>query len=185
MYVGMDHLEAVVEIKNIIDKNFIKRIKPFIDKRAIKSLPVISGEDKSVRNVKGYHIGFKNPTDVFYWNYIKLEIQRLYPYYKMKFPRMESLKINQIDLLKYSPGGKYELHTDNHTFTPRILSVIMNLNDDYTGGDLIFGDQQNKEIKRLKLTEGSIVFFPSNFLYPHSIQPITKGKRYSIVAWLQ
>ncbi len=48
MYVGMDHLEAVVEIKNIIDKNFIKRIKPFIDKRAIKSLPVISGEDKSV-----------------------------------------------------------------------------------------------------------------------------------------
>jgi predicted 2-oxoglutarate/Fe(II)-dependent dioxygenase YbiX len=61
----------------------------------------------------------------------------------------------------------------------------MNLNDEYTGGDLIFGDQKNQEIKRLKLEEGSIVFFPSNFLYPHSIQPITKGKRYSIVAWLQ
>ena len=62
----MDHLEAVVEIKNIIDKSFIKRIKSFIDKRATESLSVISGEDKSVRNVKGYHIGFKNPTDVFY-----------------------------------------------------------------------------------------------------------------------
>ena len=176
----MDHLEAVVEVKKIISKSFIEKMKPFIEHRAKETLSILSGEDKSVRNVKGYHLGFKNPTDTFYWNYIKLEIQRLYPYYKM-----ESMKINQIDLLKYSPGGKYELHTDNHTFTPRILSVIMNLNDEYTGGDLIFGDQKNQEIKRLKLEEGSIVFFPSNFLYPHSIQPITKGKRYSIVAWLQ
>jgi predicted 2-oxoglutarate/Fe(II)-dependent dioxygenase YbiX len=60
----------------------------------------------------------------------------------------------------------------------------MNLNDEYTGGELIFSDQKNKEIKKFKLQEGSIVFFPSNFLYPHGIQPITKGKRYSIVAWL-
>ena len=42
-----------------------------------------------------------------------------------------------------------------------------------------------EEIKRLKLSAGSIVFFPSNFMYPHSIEPITKGTRYSIVAWLQ
>jgi predicted 2-oxoglutarate/Fe(II)-dependent dioxygenase YbiX len=43
----------------------------------------------------------------------------------------------------------------------------------------------NFEIKRLKLDKGSIVFFPSNFMYPHMIEPITKGTRYSIVAWLQ
>jgi len=41
------------------------------------------------------------------------------------------------------------------------------------------------EVKRLKLSKGSIVFFPSNFMYPHSIEPITKGTRYSIVAWLE
>ena len=61
----------------------------------------------------------------------------------------------------------------------------MNLNDEYEGGDLVFRDQKNLEIKRLKLTAGSIIFFPSNFMYPHSIEPITKGTRYSIVAWLQ
>ena len=61
----------------------------------------------------------------------------------------------------------------------------MNLNDDYEGGDLIFTDQKDNEIKRCQLGKGSIVFFPSNFMYPHGIQPITKKTRYSIVAWLQ
>ena len=59
------------------------------------------------------------------------------------FPVMK----NQIDLLKYSPGGKYTMHIDHGTYTPRTLSIIMNLNDQYTGGELIFGDQKNKEIK--------------------------------------
>lgn len=98
---------------------------------------------------------------------------------------MRTSKIAQIDLLKYNVGGKYEVHTDHFTTLPRALSVIINLNDDYEGGNLIFTDQQDKEIKKYKLGKGSIVFFPSNFLYPHSITPITKGKRYSIVAWLQ
>jgi len=59
------------------------------------------------------------------------------------------------------------------------------LNDDYEGGDLVFAYQYlNKEMKRVSLKKGSICFFPSNFLYPHMIEPITKGTRYSIVAWL-
>ena len=96
-----------------------------------------------------------------------------------------SSKMNQIDFLRYTPGGKYEIHTDHYTTSTRALSIIINLNDDYEGGDLIFTDQHKKEIKRCKLGKGSIVFFPSNFMYPHSIQPITEGTRYSLVAWLQ
>ena len=181
----MDHLEAIVEIKNIISPDFIDKIIPLIDRKAKKKLAVLYGVDKSRRNVKGYHLTFDTPTDLFYWNYIKSEIERIYTFYKAKFPKMMSSKINQIDLLKYSVGGKYETHTDHFTTSIRALSIIINLNDDYEGGDLIFTDQSEKEIKRLKLGKGSIVFFPSNFMYPHSIQPITKGTRYSIVAWLQ
>lgn len=61
----------------------------------------------------------------------------------------------------------------------------MNLNNTYKGGDLIFTDQREKEVKKFKLETGSTVFFPSNFMYPHGIKPITEGTRYSIVAWLQ
>ena len=181
----MNHLEAIVEIKNIINPEFIKKIIPLIKSKSKTYLKVNSGINKKIRNVKGYQLNFETPTNIFYWNYIKQEIERLYSYYKIKFPKMSSYKINQIDLLKYSAGGKYEVHTDHYTNSPRHLSIIMNLNNNYEGGDLIFTTQNEEEIKRLKLSAGSIVFFPSNFMYPHSIEPITKGKRYSIVAWLQ
>ena len=181
----MDHTEAIVEIKNVIRPDFIKRIIPLINKKAKKKLGIETGLDTKERNVKGYHLNSTTPTNLFYWNYIKKEIERLYIFYKGKFPKMQSLKINQIDLLKYPCGGKYEIHTDHFTTANRVLSVIMNLNDDYEGGDLIFFDQKDKEVKKIKLDIGSIVFFPSNFMYSHCIQPITKGTRYSIVAWLQ
>jgi len=181
----MDHLEAIVEIKNVISNEFIDKIISLTNHKAKVNLKVMGGLDKDMRNVKGHHLTFNTPTDIFYWNYIKKEIERLYFFYKSKFPKMTSSKINQIDLLKYNPGDKYEVHTDHFTTSIRHLSIIINLNDEYEGGDLIFTDQKEKEIKRLKLGKGSIVFFPSNFMYPHSIQPITKGTRYSIVSWLQ
>jgi len=181
----MDHLEAIVELKNIVSPDFIDKMIPLINHKAIKNLKIASGLDTNIRSVKGYLLNSETPTNIFYWNYVKKEIERLYTFYKAKFPKMKSNKINQIDLLKYSVGGKYEVHTDHFTTCPRHLSIIINLNDDYEGGDLIFTDQKEKEIKRLKLGKGSIVFFPSNFMYPHGIQPITKGTRYSIVAWLK
>ena len=182
----MDHLEAIAEIKSVINPDIIEKAISLIDAKAVENLSVRGNViNKNIRNVKGYSLNFETPTNLFYWNYIKGEIERLYIYYKSKFPKMTNDKINQIDLLKYSPGGKYEIHTDYFTNAPRHLSIIMNLNDDYEGGDLIFTDQGEQEVKRLKLSKGSIVFFPSNFMYPHSIQPITKGTRYSIVAWLQ
>ena len=155
----MDHTEYIVEIKKVIDPWFIKKIISFIDHKATKNLSVKGGLDTNIRNVKGYSLNLDTPTNNFYWNFIKAEINRLYVFYKAKFPLMMSEKINQIDILKYSPGGKYEIHTDHYTTNPRHLSI--------------------------NLGKGSIIFFPSNFIYPHGITPIKKGTRYSIVAWLQ
>ena len=72
---------------------------------------------------------------------------------------MRSAVIDQMDLLKYSVGGKFETHTDHNPNCPRHLSIIINLNDNYEGGDLVFTDQQLKEIKRIKLGKGSVIFF--------------------------
>jgi|TARA_R100001530_G_scaffold28028_1_gene22276 hypothetical protein len=181
----MEITEAIVELKNIIDPSFCERIIPLIDKKATKHLTVRGGLDTNIRRVKGYSLDFTTPTNLFYWNFVKQEINRLYFHYKYKFPLMMSNKINQIDLLKYKRGGNYQVHTDHFTTSPRVLSIIMNLNSDYEGGDLVFTDQKEKEIKRCKLEKGSMLFFPSNFLFPHTVKPITKGTRYNIVAWLQ
>tara|TARA_R100001163_G_scaffold18792_1_gene16591 strand:+ start:756 stop:1304 length:549 start_codon:yes stop_codon:yes gene_type:complete len=182
----MDHTEAIVEIKNIVNPYFTKMLISFMEDRCKEPLLIGTGAvDKDIRNVLGYELNFKNPTNHFYWNYVKRQIQVHYPYYAVKFPRNQSRKMEQIDLLKYTKGGKYTTHIDHDVTTPRTISVIVNLNEDYEGGDLVFTDQQGKEVKRFKLKERSIIFFPSNFMYPHMIEPITKGTRYSIVAWLQ
>jgi predicted 2-oxoglutarate/Fe(II)-dependent dioxygenase YbiX len=181
----MDHTESIVKLDKILNIKFIEKIIPFIKHRAVKNLETRFGIIKNIRNVKGYHLNFDSPTNIFYWNYIKQELERVYKFYKIKFPLMTSSMINQIDLLKYSKGGNYKVHTDHFTTAPRHLSIIMNLNNEYKGGDLVFTDQKLNEIKRFKLDKGSVVLFPSNFLYPHTIEPITKGTRYSIVSWLQ
>ena len=59
-----------------------------------------------------------------------------------------------------------------------ILSILAILNDDYVGGELIFW--QDTEIK---VSTGDILVFPSNFLYPHRVEAITKGTRFSAVSW--
>ena len=60
-----------------------------------------------------------------------------------------------------------------------ILSIIGILNDDYEGGELIMFED-----KKIDTKKGDILIFPSNFLYPHEITPVTKGVRYSYVSWV-
>ena len=58
------------------------------------------------------------------------------------------------------------------------LTVLGGLNDDYEGGELMmFGDQ------RVHLPAGSVIVFPSNFMYPHEVKPVKSGVRYSYVSW--
>jgi len=59
-----------------------------------------------------------------------------------------------------------------------VLSIIINFNDDYEGGDLIFWDNY-----KVDLGEGDVVIFPSLFLFPHRVEEVTKNMRYSGVAW--
>lgn len=89
----MDHLEAIVEIKNTVSEEFINRIIPLANHKAKKHLTVMSGLDKDIRNVKGYHLTLDTPTDIFYWNLIKFEIERIYTFIKQNFLKWKALKL--------------------------------------------------------------------------------------------
>jgi len=92
---------------------------------------------------------------------------------------------NQVvfQFLKYTDKmkGHYEAHTDNSFTNPRNTTVIISLSDpsEYEGGELQI---QNSE-KLLKLKKGSGVIFPSNFMFPHKVYPVTKGERRVLVIW--
>lgn len=60
-----------------------------------------------------------------------------------------------------------------------ILTILGSLNNDYEGGELIMWENDVVELKA-----GQIMIFPSNFLYPHEIKPVTKGIRHSFVSWV-
>lgn len=83
-----------------------------------------------------------------------------------------------VHLLKYGVNGFLPAHQD-HGVSSRVLSTVMYLNDDYEGGEIEF---VNSNVK-IKPPAGSIIFFPSNFLYIHEVHPITSGFRYSLPHW--
>lgn len=83
-----------------------------------------------------------------------------------------------IHLLKYGAGGFLPAHQD-HGISSRVLSTVMYLNDDYEGGEIEF---VNSNVK-IKPPAGSVIFFPSNFLYVHEVHPIVSGFRYSLPHW--
>ena len=84
------------------------------------------------------------------------------------------------DLLRYNKGGYYKQHTDSFNSQMRTLSMSINLNDDYVGGNMAFFD---REIQ-IRGGAGSVIIFPSNFMYPHEITEVEEGTRYSIVTWM-
>jgi predicted 2-oxoglutarate/Fe(II)-dependent dioxygenase YbiX len=100
--------------------------------------------------------------------------------YVTKFPLCSISHDSGYELLRYKKGYFYKLHIDKiASANDRTLSCIIALNDDYNGGEIAFFYKK----KIIKLKRGSVLIFPSNFIYPHEVLPITSGERYSIVTW--
>jgi predicted 2-oxoglutarate/Fe(II)-dependent dioxygenase YbiX len=93
---------------------------------------------------------------------------------------------SKIRFNKYSKNNEMRTHCDHITtlFDGQIrgvpvLSIVGVLNDNYEGGDFLMWETEKIEMKT-----GSVIVFPSNFLYPHQVTPIVKGIRYSYVSWV-
>ena len=87
---------------------------------------------------------------------------------------------------KYDVDTVMRIHCDhiNTLFDGQIkgvptLTVLGGLNDDYEGGEFMMW--QDTEIK---IPAGSVLVFPSNFLYPHEVMKVTRGVRHSYVSWV-
>ncbi len=99
--------------------------------------------------------------------------------YKEKFPDANVDIDTGYDLLRYKEGQFYIQHTDSFKLQQRAISCSFSLNDDYEGGEFAFFD---REIV-IKTKKGDAILFPSNFMYPHEVMPVTSGTRYSIITW--
>jgi PKHD-type hydroxylase len=94
-------------------------------------------------------------------------------------------RLSRMQLAEYPVGGHYVWHSDisSGAFSRRKLSITVQLSnpDDYNGGDLEFSSGR-KNAKQDLRKQGLAVIFPS-FL-EHRVTTVTKGSRWSIVAWI-
>jgi PKHD-type hydroxylase len=82
-----------------------------------------------------------------------------------------------------SDRGFYNWHTDFAPIRPlRKLSISIQLSrgEDYEGGDLEL--MYGVEPQKLDRTRGAFIVFPSFML--HRVTPVTRGTRWSLVAWI-
>ena len=87
-------------------------------------------------------------------------------------------------VLKYGGGAEYHAHHDHFRSNARSISLVAFLNDDFTGGNLVFP----RFDVNIQPKAGSVIIFPSNFPYLHIAEPVGEKDntvKYSLVSWFQ
>ena len=122
-----------------------------------------------------------------YWVDLLNTTKKVVKLYKEKHPYMKYYNPNRTTdfrLNKYGKGGFMAEHADNihHSHNQQYgypsTSLLYFLNDEYKGGEIVIADTV------YKTKRNSAIMFPSNFMFPHYVNKITKGTRYSIVTWI-
>ena len=190
-------LSYILIRSNIINETGLREIRHHIETSQKTDLSVFDPQksnetgtkqwrvDKNVRDTQHVEMGSLFPKIVDLFKDTVREI--INPFYGVQISESEVPQI-----LSYSVGGHYCPHIDGESLwqtpdgeliwkksTDRDLSIVFYLNDDFEGGDFIFPEHHI----RVRPEPGMMVCFPSNHHYMHGVEPVTRGKRYSIVCW--
>ena len=96
-----------------------------------------------------------------------------------------------IQATKYDVGQEYGWHVDaadsrdpgeDLEALPRKLSMTLVLDTEFEGGELEIYSPIDQKIIPIPMKAGSYCVFPSWVV--HRVKPVTKGTRYSLVAWM-
>jgi PKHD-type hydroxylase len=190
-----------------IDKKTCNKIKA-LGKDTFRSAEVdrqrkIEEEDRKTGIEQKYTVDKEKRISDVSWTVDQWVIDLLWPY------MMEANKsagwgfdiqaVEDMQITRYKAGMFYDWHRDGradclstydnpdnkflHGYG-RKLSMTILLNDNYEGGDFQFctyGEEKNKVHTPEFNSTGSIIVFPS--FMEHRVLPVTKGTRYSLVAW--
>lgn len=185
--------------QNLID--YVKRYDNFIDEETIEGvLEEIKNaqwqEHQFYQSQTGEMISYDHELDIAYsegpyaqklnkrlWFAIEKYILKDFKYFNAWFGSWNGYSYVRFN--KYDPTTQMKLHCDHiHSLFDGqikgvpVLTILGALNDDYEGGEfLMFGDQ------KVEMPTGSVLVFPSNFMYPHEVKPVKSGVRYSYVSW--
>jgi predicted 2-oxoglutarate/Fe(II)-dependent dioxygenase YbiX len=85
---------------------------------------------------------------------------------------------------KYEKGEYYNWHVDSIDdgyMAKRYCSIVIQLNNSYTGGELQMQKNEDDDIITFECGKGNLFVFLSNIR--HRVNTVTGGTRYSLVSW--
>jgi hypothetical protein len=145
-------------------------------------------KELNIRNTQQIFLGKYSTslTNVHWYNYLFANFKTAVNVYKRELNILD-LPINfskfDIGVLKYPINGKYEYHVDHASAVPRSISMLLLCNNDYEGGELCFRNPDGSDEIMIEVNANKCIIWPSNFLYPHCVKPVTKGIKYSVICW--
>ena len=172
--------------QNIVSDNLCDKIIDYSDnQKPLQPSTYSTSSGKSDRSKERVKMddGWFRKGEKFYDD-IRKSFQEVIRRYQEKHPDFVCQRHTDFRLNKYSYGGFMSRHVDNihHSHGQEYgnpqASALLFLNDDYEGGHFHISGL------RYETKKGSAIIFPSNFMFPHEVNLITKGTRYSIVTWL-
>ena len=178
-------LDYIEYYPNVVDSKLCDTIINHFDKNAKWETSTFSTHNKNLGtskvNMQEYWITNKDT----YAEHLRTAFVKSISSYTQTHDKIVPEKFTNFRINRYSTGGFMKNHIDNihHSHGqkqgyPHLTSLIF-LNDDYEGGDFVLcGDKWIEKI------QGSAIVFPSNFMFPHEVKPVTKGKRHSIMTWI-
>ena len=177
--------EYILEVKKVISHPFCKKIIACFD-HGYEDAGTVGGVDKNVRNcVTRSVMEPETFGERICSNFIKEKIFNCVEHYQQKH-KVKSERITQLDLLKYETNeckAGYIFHSDfGPKCTERQLSISICLNNKYDGGEFVFDTPEGRYT--IPQNEGDAVIFPSNFMFPHSVNKVTAGTRYALIGWV-
>lgn len=171
--------DSFVYIEKYLSEDKIKNIKQKYNCKEKMQADIENNRiNKNIRNALKTSISYDKESE---WLYFMLEDTAKHinnKYYNYDLIGFEE----NVQLLTYNVGGKYESHRDfgSGSISNRKLSMVIILDDNYEGGQLeIFN---GKTWVKTPSSKGDLIVFPS-FEW-HRVKEVTKGTRNSLVAWV-
>jgi len=177
--------EYILDVKKLIPQTFCKKIISYFDSD-YEDARTVGGVSKDTRNCVSRNIlETKTFGEKICLNAVQEKIFECVQHYKNKHD-IHIEKISQLDILKYEKNDHqagYKFHQDfGPTVTERHLSISVCLNNEYEGGEFVFDLPSGNHVVPQNI--GDAVIFPSNFMFSHQVNKITKGTRYALIGWV-
>lgn len=183
--------EYILEFKKLIPANICEKIIKYYDNNFYDAGIVDETKkvsiDKDIRNCTQRSITIPSSFgERITLNYLYDKFHTIMELYRKKYPYSMTTQVSQLDLLKYEANkhkAGYHYHVDyGSSSMKRALSVSICLNNDFQGGEFKFkiGDEEYQYPQNV----GDCIVFPSNFMFPHQVNQVTKGTRFALIGWV-